>query len=51
MNILFPMGNFYPSQLGGPANTIYWHAKTLKKNGFIPSIVTTSSGIGENKNI
>lgn len=45
MNILFPIGAFYPSQQGGPCNTLYWHTKALKRNAVDVSIVTTSSGI------
>lgn len=47
MKILFPIGAFYPSQIGGPCNTIYWHTIQLKKNSITPIIVTTSLGIKE----
>ncbi len=45
MKILFPIGSFYPSQSGGPNNTIYWLAKALFKNGFKPTVMTTQDGI------
>lgn len=45
MKILFPISAFYPSQIGGPANTIYWHCRALKKNGINPIIITTTMGI------
>ena len=45
MKVLFPIGSFYPAQSGGPSNTIYWHAKALKKNGINTTVVTTSKDI------
>ena len=48
MKILFPLGTLYPSQAGGPSNTIYWLAKALVKKGVEVSIVTTHIG-AENK--
>lgn len=43
--IFFPLGAFYPSQIGGPCNTLYWHCCALKNNGIMPTIVTTTLGI------
>lgn len=31
MKILYPISYFYPAQTGGPANTIYWLAKSISK--------------------
>jgi glycosyltransferase involved in cell wall biosynthesis len=45
MRIFFPLEVFYPSQAGGPANTIYWIAKNIRKHGFDPVIVATDKGI------
>ncbi len=45
MKIFFPLEVFYPSQAGGPANTVYWLTKNLSKNGFEPIIVATDKGI------
>lgn len=45
MKIFFPLGAFYPSQIGGPCNTLYWHCVALKNNGFKPTISTTTLGI------
>jgi glycosyltransferase involved in cell wall biosynthesis len=45
MKIFFPLENFYPSQSGGPANTIYWVTKNLQRYGFEPIIVTTNQGL------
>lgn len=45
MKVLFPVQVFYPSQAGGPANTVFWLAKHLKANGFEPTIVSTDMGI------
>jgi glycosyltransferase involved in cell wall biosynthesis len=43
--IFFPVEIFYPSQAGGPANTIYWITKNLQNHGFEPIIVSTDKGI------
>ena len=45
MKIIFPLEVFYPSQAGGPANSVYWLVKNLKKHGFEPTIVATDKGI------
>lgn len=45
MKVLFPIGSFFPSQDGGPSNTIYWLSKELKLKGITPIIITTDSGI------
>lgn len=47
MNILFPIGAFYPSQTGGPCNTLYWHTTALKSNSIDVTVVTTTIGIKE----
>lgn len=44
-NIFFPLEVFYPSQAGGPANTIYWITKNLQIHGFKPTIIATNKGI------
>ena len=48
MKILFPVEVFFPSQAGGPANTVYWLAKNLKERGFEPTIVASNKGINSN---
>lgn len=45
MKIFFPIGAFYPSQVGGPCNTVYWHACALYDNNVKVRIVTTDYGI------
>ena len=50
MKILFPLENYYPSDIGGPANALYWHTQMLKKNG-IDSVVVTSDVGTETKGI
>ncbi len=45
MKILFPVQVFYPSQAGGPANTVYFLAKHLLKSGYEPIVIATDSGI------
>lgn len=42
MKILFPIGTLYPSQQGGPSNTVYWMAKGLVKNGVEVTCVATN---------
>ena len=49
MRIFFPIGAFYPSQIGGPCNSIYWHTSELKKHNIDIDIVTTTIGIKENE--
>lgn len=45
MKILFPVEIFYPSQVGGPANTVYFLTKHLLNNGHEPIVIATDSGI------
>ena len=44
MKIFFPVEVFYPSQAGGPANSIYWLTKNLVSEGFEPVIVSSDKG-------
>jgi len=45
MRVLVSAGLFYPSQLGGPANTLYWLAKGLVAKGISVSVVTSNKYI------
>lgn len=45
MKIYFPIGAFYPSQIGGPCNTLFWHTCALKSKGVNVNITTTSLGL------
>lgn len=45
MKIYFPIGAFYPSQIGGPCNTLFWHTCALASKGIDVDITTTSIGI------
>lgn len=45
MRILMPSNLFYPSNMGGPARTLYWLAKELVANGVEATVVTTSNFI------
>jgi len=47
MKILFPLLAYYPSQVGGPANTVYWLVKELSKKNKV-TVVTTNLGINKN---
>jgi glycosyltransferase involved in cell wall biosynthesis len=51
MKIFFPLGAFYPSQIGGPCNTLYWHCCALKNDEIKPTIITTTLGIKEDVNV
>jgi hypothetical protein len=45
MKILIPVEVFYPSQAGGPANSVYYLTKNLDKSRFDPMIVATDRGL------
>ena len=47
MKLLFPVEVFYPSQAGGPANTVYWLTKNLKSRGFEPIVVASDKGLSK----
>lgn len=49
MKVLFPLHLFYPSKIGGPANTIYWLCKALVKNGHETIVVSTRGGIDDGR--
>lgn len=44
LKILYPIGTLYPSQEGGPSNTVYWMAKALTARGVEVTIITTNLG-------
>lgn len=43
--ILVPIGFFYPAENGGPALTLYWITKSLKKLNVDVTVITTTIGI------
>lgn len=45
MKILFPIQYYYPSQIGGPANTLHWHVEYLQKYSVETTVISSSSGI------
>lgn len=47
--LFFPIGAFYPSQIGGPCNTLYWHTCALNSKGIEVNVVTTSLGLDDEK--
>lgn len=47
MKILFPVEVFFPSQAGGPANTVYWLAKNLVLHGYEPVVVASDKGLSK----
>jgi glycosyltransferase involved in cell wall biosynthesis len=48
MKIFIPAGLFYPSKLGGPANTLFWLAKALHSKGVDVTVVTSNNHIDDN---
>src|SRR5690554_344138 len=47
MKILHPLLCYYPSQAGGPANTLYWLNKSLDADQFSCEVVSTDFGLIE----
>ncbi|SHJ00830.1 glycosyltransferase [Flavobacterium terrae] len=45
MKLFFPIDAFYPSQIGGPCNSVYWLTDELTSNGFEVQIFTNTIGI------
>ena len=50
MKVVMPIGSFYPSQDGGPSNSVYLLAKELSASSksYDLSVITTDKGISEN---
>lgn len=46
MKIFFCTGSFFPAQIGGPDNIMYWQAKALVQKGHTVWVTTTDDGIG-----
>lgn len=44
VKILFPIGTLYPSQAGGPSNTVYWMARALVAQGIEVTCMATNHG-------
>lgn len=49
MRIYYPVLCFFPSQAGGPANTIYWLSEALAKGNFSCSVTSTFFGLNPSK--
>ena len=45
ISIVHPLLCYYPSQAGGPANTLYWINSSLNSNEFTTFVVATKLGI------
>ena len=45
MKIVMSADWFYPAQVGGPSNTIYWQAKTLTQAGHDVTVVATAQDL------
>ena len=44
-NILYVVGSYFPSQQGGPNNSIHWQAKYLSKNSINATVVSFKLGL------
>lgn len=47
MKILHPLLCYYPSQAGGPANTVYWINNSLNSEKYTCEVIATSFGLTE----
>lgn len=47
MKVLFPIGTIFPSQNGGPSNSVYWMAKALYTEGVDVVTVATNFGVND----
>ena len=45
MKLFFPIDAFYPSQIGGPCNSVYWLTDELCHNDFQVQVFTSTLGI------
>ena len=45
MNLLISVGFFYPSQIGGPGNTLYWIGKHLVENDIKVTVLVSDIGV------
>jgi glycosyltransferase involved in cell wall biosynthesis len=45
LKILFVLGSFYPAQVGGPNNSVYWAARELSRRGGDVSVVSLHDGL------
>jgi glycosyltransferase involved in cell wall biosynthesis len=44
-NILYVLGSYFPSQQGGPNNTIHWQAKYINNKGLDVTVASLKSGL------
>ena len=49
MKVLIPASSFFPSQEGGPSNTLYWLASGLARAGYSVRVVTTNRCIASDQ--
>jgi len=49
MTIFYPLLCYYPSEAGGPANTLYWLNKSIGKNGGKSVVLSTKYGLPQGK--
>jgi len=48
MKISYPLLCYYPSQAGGPANTLYWLNKSMGTMGHHANVISTKYGLPDN---
>ncbi|HAV01764.1 MAG TPA: hypothetical protein DCW95_00945, partial [Chryseobacterium sp.] len=49
MKIFFPIGAFYPCQIGGQASAVHWHVSALGRMDIECNVFTTMYGIGRDQ--
>jgi glycosyltransferase involved in cell wall biosynthesis len=47
MKVLFPLLAYYPQEIGGPANTLYWQHKAISGLGVEVEVVTKGESLGK----
>ncbi|RCU42603.1 glycosyltransferase [Chryseobacterium lacus] len=49
MKIIFPIGAFFPCQIGGQASAVYWHVSALGQKDIACDVFTTMYGIDKSE--
>lgn len=49
LKIMFPIGSFFPCQIGGQASAVLWHVTALGMKNMNCAVYTTINGIRENE--
>tara|TARA_B100001059_G_C17818809_1_gene576949 strand:- start:770 stop:1882 length:1113 start_codon:yes stop_codon:yes gene_type:complete len=51
MNVLYPVLCYYPSQAGGPANTLYWQNSALAANNIGTITISSNFGLAKSEDL